>query len=103
MPRIRRIIFDITPQTHNKVIDGPRIGVFVQPPHFFQNLFTGNHAAIVAYEMAQKLRLHQREMNHVALGAQFQRAEINGLARERESPKVAEIAEIRSRFSTRGL
>src|SRR5256885_1033784 len=79
MLRLRRIIFDIAAQTHDKVIDRTRVGVFVQVPYFFEDGFSRNYFSIVAYEVTQEFGFHQGEMDGVSESAQFEFAEINCL------------------------
>src|SRR5579862_242321 len=38
MSRIPGIILDIPPQPHHKIINRAGVGVFVQPPHLFEDL-----------------------------------------------------------------
>src|ERR1700733_10185509 len=77
MPRLGGIVFNIAPQSHNKIIDGSSVSVFVQSPDFSQNFFAGNDAAAVANQMAQQFRLHQSQLNRISLDSQFQLAKIN--------------------------
>src|ERR1700733_6786381 len=88
MPRVRRIVLDIAPQSHYEIVDGPRVGIFMQSPHFFQYLLSRNNAAIIAYQMPQKFRLHQRQMNRASPGAQFERSEVDRLSVKRKCSKV---------------
>src|ERR1700727_3642249 len=87
MLRIRRIVLDVAPQSHDKIIDSAGVGILVQSPYFLENLFTGDDVAVVAYQVTQQLRFHQRQMNGMAPGAQLKRSEVDGLAFE---GKIAE-------------
>src|SRR5208337_4367202 len=49
-------------------------------PNLFQNRFPRNHAAFAAHQVAQKLRLHQRQMDRVSRRTQFEFSEVNRLA-----------------------
>ena len=82
MPRLRGIVFDVAPQPHHEVVNGARIGVFVQSLDLFENLLAGNHAPVVAHQIAQQFRFHQRQMNHVIGSTQFEHAKVDRLAAE---------------------
>ena len=82
VPRLRGIVFNVAPQPHHKIVDGARVGVLVQAPDFFENLLARNHAPVIAHQMAQQFRFHQRQMNDIVGRAQFERAEVDGLAAE---------------------
>src|ERR1700722_17572873 len=79
---ISRIILDVATQPHYKIIDSAGVGIFVQSPYFFENLFTGDDVAVVVYQVTQQLRFHQRQMDGMAPGAQLQRSEVDGLSFE---------------------
>src|ERR1043166_433008 len=99
-----RIILDIPPQPHYEIVDGARIRVLVQTPDFFQNLLARDDLPIVAHQMTQQFRLHQRETNCAVLRAQFESAKIDRPAREGKCSKVAYIATIAWQFfGPRGL
>ena len=82
------VFFEIAPQAHNEIINRPRIGVFVQPPDIPQNRAARDGAALVLYQVAQQLRLHQRQLNCAVLGAKLERFEINGLPIEAKNFSV---------------
>ena len=77
MPRLGRIIFNVAPQTHDKIIYRASISVFVQSPNLFQNCFARDNTAAVANQNTQQFRLHQSKLNCVPLDAQFKFGEIN--------------------------
>src|SRR6202021_3244916 len=84
MGRFSRIIFDIAAQTHDKIIDSACVGIFPQIPHIFQNGLARYALAILLYQMAQKFRLHQRELYSVGFGAKLQRVEIERFSFKRK-------------------
>ena len=81
---MRGIVFDITPETHDEIIDGARIGVFVQAPHFIEHALAGNRLSFVLDQIFQDIQFHQCERKHLVAHAQFERGEIDGLAAEFE-------------------
>ncbi len=93
--RLRRIVFNVAPQPDNKIVDGARVGIFVQAPDFLENLLARNHAPIVAHQMAQEFRFHQRQVNDVVDGTQFEGAEVDGPAIEGKCSEVADAARLR--------
>ena len=42
------IVFDVSAQADDEVVDGTSVGVFVQPPDFLENGFAGDDFAAVA-------------------------------------------------------
>ncbi len=82
MTRVSRLFFDVAAQTHNEAINGARICVFMQSPDFFQNLFARDRTSVVADQVTQQLRLHERELKHRFTASQLQTLEIHGLAIE---------------------
>ncbi len=84
MAGMRGIVFDITPQAHDEVVDGARVGVFAQAPHFLQHALAGDGFAFVIDQKAQDAGFHQRERIDLAAGMHFQKIEVNGLLAECE-------------------
>src|SRR5260221_694989 len=95
MLRTRWIFFDVPPQPHHKVIDSPRIGVFVQSPHIFQNRLARNHPIFALHQIAQQLRLHHRQMDRISQRAQFQLPEVNRLAAKTEGVAASSLLALR--------
>src|SRR5438445_9657060 len=82
--RLGGISFDIAPQTYNEIIDGSRVGIFLQAPDLFQDLFARNGPPAVANEVTQQLGLHQRELEDLLAVAQLKFLEVHGLAGKAE-------------------
>src|SRR5258705_12560118 len=59
MFRLGGIVFNILPQTYDEVIDGPRVGILVEPPHIFKNCLPRHNIAFMLNEVTQQLRFHQ--------------------------------------------
>src|ERR1700683_3206455 len=84
MTRLRGFVLDVAPQADYEIIDCAGIGVLPQIPHIFQNRFARYRASILAYQMTQKLRFHQRKLDGVSRCAQFQSIKVQSLAVKRE-------------------
>src|ERR1700733_2483498 len=84
MSRLRGIVLDVAPQADDEIIDRAGIGVLPQIPHIFQNRFARNRASILAYQMAQKLRFHQRKLDGISRCSEFQGIKVQSLAVKRE-------------------
>ena len=80
MARLCRIFFDVLAQAHDEIVDGACVGVFGKPPDIFQNGFARDVAPFVVDQVTQQLSFHQRQLDRVALGAEFESAEVDGLA-----------------------
>src|SRR5436190_21915179 len=53
MARVGWVIFNVTPQPDDEVIDSTSVGVFFQSPNFLKNGFARDYASIVADQMSQ--------------------------------------------------
>ena len=82
------VVLDISPQSHNEVVNGPGVGVFLEAPHFVEHGLPRYHFAIMIDQIAKKIRLHQRQMKDLTSDMKFQKIKIDGLIRfiaEREN------------------
>ena len=75
-------LFDISAQTHDEIINGARVGIFVQVPDIFQDGFSRNGMADILDQIAKQLRFHQRELKGLAADLQSQILEIDDLIPE---------------------
>src|ERR1700730_15312165 len=57
-----RFFLDIPAQTHDEIIDGARVRIFVEVPYVLEDCFSGNRMAGVLDQIAKKLRFHQCEL-----------------------------------------
>ena len=85
MPRPRRIIFDIAPQPHNEIVDGARIGVFVQAPDIFKHGLPRHRRAFVLDQVTEDVGFHQGQRELLAPDVKFKKVEVNRLLAECES------------------
>ena len=65
MPRVLRIVLQIPPQANNKIINRPRIGIFLQAPNILQHIFARDRLAFMFNHEAQQVRFHQSEPEHL--------------------------------------
>src|SRR5271170_2764920 len=70
--RISGFVLDITSQPDDKVVDCASICVLPHAPYLLQELFTGDDAALITHEVAQKIRLHQRQVDMLLWRCEFQ-------------------------------
>src|SRR5690242_11726345 len=99
MSGIPRIVLDIAPQPHDEIVDGAGVSVLVQPPHLFEEIFARDNFAVVAHQVAQKFRFHQREMDRTSPSPEFEGPEIDRLAGKRKLLKVSDLMPITLRLA----
>jgi hypothetical protein len=75
---VRGIIFDVTPQADDEVVDGAGISVFVDAPDLFKNLLAGDDLAFAFGEVAKEVGLHEREMCDAVWRDEFESIEADG-------------------------
>src|SRR5436190_10462064 len=80
-----RIILDVAPQTHDEVVDGARVGVFVHTPHVLENGFAGDRPPAVLHEVAEQACLHGRQCEAIVTAGQLERVEVDHAVREAEA------------------
>jgi hypothetical protein len=73
---------DISPEPHHEIIDGPRIGIFVESPNILENGFARNGATLAANQMAEQFRFHQRHLDRAVTCANLQVCKIDRLTIE---------------------
>ena len=56
------VVFNVAAETDDEVIDGAGVGVFVDAPDLFEDLFTGDDLALAVGEVAEEVGLHEGEM-----------------------------------------
>jgi len=84
MARVSRILFDVTPQTHDEVIDRPRIGVFMQAPNLFQHFLARHRPILVLDQITQDVGFHQRQRKYLIANMQLEAIEMHRLVAESE-------------------
>src|SRR5436305_2491673 len=90
MARPGGIVLDIGPEPHDEIVDGARVGVLVQAPHFLQHRLPRDRTALVPDEMPQEIRFHQGEREDLSAHSQLELVEVHRLFAKREG--VAERA-----------
>src|ERR1700728_3347868 len=78
------VFFDVAAEADDEVVDGARVGVFMQAPDVFEDGLARDGAAFAANQVAQQLGFHERELDRGVVDAKFQRSEIYRLAVERK-------------------
>src|SRR5512147_2942256 len=66
MGRFGGIVFDLLPQLHDEVVDGPRRREVFEPPHFIQKSVTGHHFATRLDQQTEYVKLARRQLNRLA-------------------------------------
>ena len=87
MARPCGVVLDISPQSHNEVINRPRIGAFLQAPSFVEHHLPGNRLSLMLDQVAKDMGLHPREPTDLAVDSEFQTIEMDhliGFIAERE-------------------
>src|SRR5260370_10291800 len=82
MARVRGLFLDISPQAHDEVVDGARIGVLPPSPNIFEHGFAGHSLALVPDQIPQQIRLHQRQLQCTIRHVQLEGVEVDDFARE---------------------
>ena len=83
--RFGRLAFDVAAQADDEIVDGPRVGVFVEIPDVLQDCFARDRMATVLDKIAEELGLHQGKLKDLVSGAQLKALKVDELAVELES------------------
>ena len=57
------IVLNITAQPDHKVVDGPGVSIFMDPPDLLQQFFARDNAALIEYQVAEQVALHQSQVD----------------------------------------
>src|ERR1035441_8958655 len=87
---MRRVLLDVFTQSHNKIIDGARVGIFVQTPNLFENRLPRDNLAAVANKMPQQFGFHEGQAKYLAMGPQFKRPKIDLFASKGVNVELAQ-------------
>src|SRR5579884_2249014 len=60
-----RILFNVTTQPHDKVVNSAGVGVLVKASHLFEHGFSRHGPALVLDEVAQHVHFHQSQGKHL--------------------------------------
>ena len=88
-----RVVFDVATEAHDEVVDGACVGVFVDAPDLFEDLFAGDDLAFALGEVTEEVGFHEREMGDAVGGDELEGVEANGAVVEGEL--VGSIGELR--------
>ncbi len=72
------VVFDVAAEADDEVVDGASVGVFVDAPDLFENLFAGDDLAFVLGEVAEEVGLHQGEAGDAVGGDDLEGVEADG-------------------------
>ena len=82
MPGLRGVVFEVTAQAHDEVVNGAGVGVFAHAPHFLQHTLARYGFAFVLDQEAQDAGFHQRQRIDFSRGVHFQKIEVDGFFAE---------------------
>ena len=85
MTRVRWIVFNVTPQADDEIVNGASIGVFMQAPHLREQCLARNMLALVLRQIAEDARFHHGERKHLLAHAQLASIEIHRFVAENVS------------------
>jgi hypothetical protein len=77
------VVFDVAAEADDEVVDGAGVGVFVDAPDFFENLFAGDDLAFAVGEVAEEVGLHEGEVGDAVGGDELECVEADGAVVER--------------------
>ena len=72
------IIFDVAAEADDEVVDGAGVGVFVDAPDFFEDVFAGDDLAFVGGEVTEEIGFHKGEVGGAVGGDEFEGVEADG-------------------------
>src|SRR5260370_3841608 len=72
------VVFDVTAEADDEVVDGAGVGVFVDAPDLFEDLLAGDDLAFAFGEVAEEVGFHQSKVRGAVGGYQFERVEADG-------------------------
>src|SRR5581483_8751192 len=70
------VILDISPQSHDEVVNRPSISVFLQTPHILEHRFPRDWFAFAVDQITKKVRLHQREWENLVSNSKLRKIKI---------------------------
>jgi len=78
MLRVGGVVFDIAAEADDEVVDGAGVGVFVDAPDLFENVFAGNDFTFAVGEVAEEVGFHDGEVSGAVGGDEFEGVEADG-------------------------
>ncbi len=85
MPRLGRVVFDVAAQAHDEIIDGARIGIFMQAPDFLEHGLARDRFAFVLDQIPQYIHFHQSQGKDLIAHAQLEEIEMDRFVAESEN------------------
>jgi hypothetical protein len=100
---LTRFPLNITAQTHDKVIDGSRVSIFAQIPHFLQQLFARDGTAAIVDQAAKQVGFHHRQWNDLRAYTQLQVLKVHGFVIEAKDLRRGGVGSWRNILRGRGI
>ena len=72
------VVFDVAAQADDEVVDRAGVGVFVDAPDLFEDLFAGDDLAFALGEVAEEVGLHESEVGDAVGGDKLEGVEADG-------------------------
>jgi len=72
------VVFDVTAETDDEVVDGAGVGVFVDAPDLLEDLFAGDDLTVAVGEVAEEVGLDEGEVGGAIRGDEFKGVEADG-------------------------
>jgi hypothetical protein len=76
--RVGGVVFDVAAESDDEVVDGAGVGVFVDVPDLFEDLFAGDDLTFAVCEVAEEVGLHEGEVRGAIGGDEFECVEADG-------------------------
>ena len=80
MTGLGRIALDVAAKANDEVVDGARVGVFVEIPDILQDRFARDGFAGIADEIAEKFGFHQSELEGLFADFELQGLKVEDFA-----------------------
>src|SRR5216683_1399155 len=78
--RLGRLALDVTAQADDEIVDGARVGVFVEIPDVVKNRLARDRVATVADEIAEQIGFHQGQLEDLLTRTELKALEVDELA-----------------------
>ena len=82
--RFGGVALDVAAEANDEIVDGARVGVFVEIPDVMQNCLARDGFAGAADEVAKEFGFHEGELNRLFADLELERLKVESFAVERE-------------------
>jgi hypothetical protein len=73
-----RVVLDVAAEANDEVVDGAGVGIFVDTPDSFEDVFAGDDLAFVIGEVAEEIGLHDCQVGSAVGGDELEGVEADG-------------------------